>query len=150
MVTIEYRDLVQEGDERVRLGPNRLPARYAQPEPPSCVARSLPAQTNCPPGTWQSAKGERTGYWLPWSGVRQAIRRGRYTLWRERRLLAEDLGAASGQFRPGHLLESADDVAPRSRAGRCSRGTSMPCDGYPQAQLSRPCGLGIDRRGTGA
>ena len=31
VVTIEYRDLVQEGDERVRLGPNRLPARYAQP-----------------------------------------------------------------------------------------------------------------------
>ena len=32
VVTIEYRELVQEGDERVRLGPNRLPARYAQPE----------------------------------------------------------------------------------------------------------------------
>ena len=32
VVTIEYRDLVQEGDERSRVGPNRLPARYAQPE----------------------------------------------------------------------------------------------------------------------
>ena len=32
LVTVEYRDLVQEGDERVRHGPNRLPACYAKPE----------------------------------------------------------------------------------------------------------------------
>ena len=31
-VTVEYRDLVQEGDELARLGPNRLPARYAKRE----------------------------------------------------------------------------------------------------------------------
>jgi hypothetical protein len=31
-VTIEYRELVQEGDELSRTGPNRLPARYAQPD----------------------------------------------------------------------------------------------------------------------
>jgi hypothetical protein len=31
-VTIEYRDLVQEGDEQSRAGQNRLPARYGQPE----------------------------------------------------------------------------------------------------------------------
>jgi hypothetical protein len=32
LVTVEYRDLVQEGDELVRHGPNQLPARYAKPE----------------------------------------------------------------------------------------------------------------------
>jgi len=32
LVTVEYRDLVREGDELARTGPNRLPARYAKPE----------------------------------------------------------------------------------------------------------------------
>ena len=30
--TVEYRELVQEGDEQMRNGRNLLPARYANPE----------------------------------------------------------------------------------------------------------------------
>jgi hypothetical protein len=30
-VTVEYRQLVQEGDEKMRTGPNLLPPRYAKP-----------------------------------------------------------------------------------------------------------------------
>ena len=30
--TVEYRELVQEGDEQIRNGRNLLPARYANPE----------------------------------------------------------------------------------------------------------------------
>ncbi len=44
-VTVEYRELVQEGDEQVRAGRNLLPARYADPAT-SGIRCEVRAETN--------------------------------------------------------------------------------------------------------
>jgi hypothetical protein len=48
-VTVEYRDLVREGDEQVRRGINRLPIRYTQPDTSGLRCEIIPGTNELPP-----------------------------------------------------------------------------------------------------